>query len=136
MATIVERICKGELEAAIVYQSEQVIAFADHDPINFGHVLICPVKPYHSLPDLPDAVHHEIQRVAKCLYAAIDAKYSPAGISFIQNNGACNELDHYHLHIFPRFNDDQFGWTCSEIGIQSIDSLRESMQGLSVALSD
>ncbi|MEZ9895400.1 HIT family protein, partial [Vibrio lentus] len=37
---------------------------------------------------------------------------------------------HYHLHIFPRFEDDQFGWKSSELGIQSIDKLRESLENL------
>jgi histidine triad (HIT) family protein len=130
MATIVEQIVSREIEAVIIYESPNVIAFADHDPINFGHLLICPILPYESLIDLPELVHAEIQQVAKDLYARLVTKYEPDGISFIQNNGKCNELDHYHLHIFPRFDDDRFGWVSRNIGVQNIEVLRTSLAGL------
>lgn len=128
--TIVEKIVSRELEAVIVYESRNVIAFADHDPINFGHILICPTQPYESFIELPSDVHQEVNQVAKDLYLRIERKFKPDGISFIQNNGQFNELSHYHLHVFPRFEGDNFGWTSSEIGAQTIDKLRESLAGL------
>lgn len=130
MTTIVEQIVAREADAVIIYESSNVIAFADHDPINFGHILICPTYPYESFIDLPESVHNEIQRVAKDVYLRIAVKFNPDGISFIQNNGECNELNHYHLHIFPRFKGDQFGWTSNEIGVQNKEILRESLAGL------
>jgi len=125
--TIVEKIVAREIDAVIVYESEFVIAFADHDPINFGHILICPIQPYESFIDLPRVIHNEINDVAKDLFQRINDKFSPDGISFIQNNGRFNELSHYHLHIFPRFEDDQFGWKSSDLGMQNIEKLRESL---------
>ncbi|MGC3837139.1 HIT family protein [Moritella viscosa] len=125
--TIVEKIVAREIDAVIVYESEFVIAFANHDPINFGHILICPIQPYESFIDLPRVIHNEINDVAKDLFQRINDKFSPDGISFIQNNGRFNELSHYHLHIFPRFEDDQFGWKSSDLGMQNIEKLRESL---------
>ncbi|MEZ9432854.1 HIT family protein [Vibrio lentus] len=128
--TIVEKIVSREMEAVIVYESDNVIAFADHDPINFGHILICPTYPYTNYIDLPEDVLTEIQSVARQVYKRIQEAFKPDGISFLQNNGEFNELSHYHLHISPRFEDDQFGWKSSELGIQSIDKLRESLENL------
>ncbi|EGQ8006852.1 HIT family protein [Vibrio parahaemolyticus] len=128
--TIVEQIVNREIEAVIVYESSDVIAFADHDPINFGHILICPTYPYESYIELPDKVLTEIQSVARDLYQRIERTFEPDGISFIQNNGKFNELSHYHLHIFPRFNGDKFGWKSSEIGVQCIEKLRQSLARL------
>lgn len=128
--TIVEQISAREIDAVIVYESEHVIAFADCNPINFGHILICPVSPYQSFVELPKQVNDEINRVAKYLYQRIENAYQPDGISFMQNNGAFNELSHYHLHIFPRFHGDKFGWQSSDIGIQSVERLRESLARL------
>ncbi|SGZ06381.1 Diadenosine tetraphosphate hydrolase [Moritella viscosa] len=125
--TIVEKIVAREIDAVIVYESEFVIAFADHDPINFGHILICPIQPYESFIDLPRVIHNEINDVAKDLFQRINDKFSPDGISFIQNNGRFNELSHYHLHIFPRFEGDQFGWKSRDLGMQNIEKLRESL---------
>ncbi|MCF7364563.1 HIT family protein [Vibrio diazotrophicus] len=128
--TIVEQIVNREIEAVIIYESTDVIAFADHDPINLGHILICPTYPYESYIDVPENVLFEIHWVAKDLYKRIEDAFKPDGISFIQNNGKFNELSHYHLHIFPRFNDDQFGWQSRGLGVQSIDKLRESLARL------
>ncbi|MDB1126018.1 HIT family protein [Vibrio algarum] len=128
MATVVEQIVNREIDAVIVFESENVIAFADYDPINFGHILICPTFPYESFIELPKPIHDEIQEVARDLYSRIMEKFQPVGMSFIQNNGKCNELD--HLHIFPRYDDDQFGWKSSELGIQTIEQLKESLIGL------
>lgn len=128
--TIVEQIVSREIEAAIVYESENVIAFADHDPINFGHILICPTTPYESFLSLPVEVEVEINQVARNLYKRIEVAFKPDGISFIQNNGEFNELSHYHLHIFPRFKEDGFRWLSSELGIQSVEQLRESLAHL------
>ncbi|MBE4621243.1 HIT family protein [Vibrio navarrensis] len=128
--TIVEQIVSREIEAVIVYESSDVITFADHDPINFGHILICPTHPYESYIELPNRILSEIQSVAKELYQRIEQAFEPDGISFIQNNGKFNELSHYHLHIFPRFDGDQFGWKSGEIGVQSIEKLRQSLARL------
>ncbi|WP_462160586.1 HIT family protein [Pseudoalteromonas maricaloris] len=99
--TVVEQIVARNIEAVIVYESEQVIAFADHDPINFGHILICPKSPYETLLQVPESILAEIHRVARDLYVRIERKFSPDGITLVQNNGHFNELSHYHLHIFP-----------------------------------
>ncbi|MBL4799448.1 MAG: HIT family protein [Oleispira sp.] len=128
--TLIEQIVNRETDAAIVYESIEVIAFADHDPINFGHILIVPKKPYAFFPDLPEKVLSEINTVAKDFYQRIASKYNPDGISFIQNNGDFNDLGHYHLHIFPRFHDDKFGWTSSNLGVQTLDALRASLDDI------
>ena len=128
--TLVEQIVSREIDAVIVYESAKVIAFADHDPINFGHLLIAPTFPYENFIDVPEPVFAEINAVARSLYLRLDAKFSPDGISFIQNNGKFNELGHYHLHVFPRFDGDKFGWRSSQLGIQNINDLRQSLAGL------
>ena len=128
--TIVEKVVSREIEAVIVYESDNVIAFADHNPINFGHILICPTHPYANYIDLPEGVLTEIHSVARQVYRRIEEAFKPDGISFLQNNGEFNELSHYHLHIFPRFEGDLFGWQSSDLGIQSIEKLHESLKRL------
>lgn len=33
----------------------------------------------------------------------------------MQNGGVFNDIGHYHLHIFPRYKNDSFGWTLSNL---------------------
>ncbi|KJY97554.1 HIT family protein [Pseudoalteromonas piscicida] len=128
--TIVEQIVARNIEAVIVYESEQVIAFADHDPINFGHILICPKSPYETLLQVPESILAEVHRVARDLYVRIERKFSPDGITLVQNNGHFNELSHYHLHIFPRYKQDSFAFGRDELNIKPQEVLRTSLEGL------
>lgn len=32
----------------------------------------------------------------------------------MQNGGKFNDIGHYHLHIFPRYENDGFGWKYGE----------------------
>ncbi|EPN9502508.1 HIT family protein [Serratia marcescens] len=50
------RISQRIIPSCIVYETEKLICFLDHDPINTGHVLICPKKHYASITDLPDSL--------------------------------------------------------------------------------
>lgn len=134
--TLVEHIIAGDIPATIVYQSPAVIAFLDHDPINEGHILICPVAPICNFPDIPTDTMQEIYRVAKALYRRLETKYRPEGISFIQNNGACNELDHFHLHLFPRIAGDGFAWSSYGLGLQRPDQLTKHSEGLHLSLEE
>lgn len=49
--------------------------------------------------------------ISKKIVSALKEIYKPAGYSIMQNGGAFNDVGHYHLHIFPRYTDDGFGWT-------------------------
>ena len=49
--------------------------------------------------------------VSKKIVRAIKAIYNPNGYSIMQNGGKFNDVGHYHLHIFPRYENDGFGWT-------------------------
>ena len=93
-------------------------------------ISIVPTFPFENFIDVPERVFAEINAVARSLYLRLDAKFSPDGISFIQNNGKFNDLGHYHLHVFPRFDCDKFGWRSSQLGIQNINDLRQSLAGL------
>ena len=32
----------------------------------------------------------------------------------MQNGGEFNDIGHFHLHIFPRYQNDGFGWISNE----------------------
>ena len=37
--------------------------------------------------------------------------YHPYGYIIMQNGGEFNDVGHYHMHIFPGYVGDGFGWT-------------------------
>ena len=105
---------KNNISTEFVYEDDQVMAFLDFDPINEGHVLLVPKEHYLDVDEMPDELLSHLMLVSKKIAKAIKETYSPDGYSIMQNGGEFNDIGHYHLHIFPRFKGDGFGWTTGE----------------------
>lgn len=103
-------IASGQSPAHIIHQNDRIICFLDHAPINPGHILICPREHLADLTDLPDDLLVEIATTAKAMARLLKDKRGCDGVSLLQNNGAFNDLGHFHLHVFPRHVGDGFGW--------------------------
>ena len=127
MSCIFCDIAEHRMSANIVYEDETVIAFLDSAPINEGHVLVVPKKHFTDVDEMPDELVSHIMCTAKKMVKTIKKVYSPDGYSIMQNGGGFNDIGHFHLHIFPRYKGDGFGWTesgteaeCSEIAAEKI----------------
>lgn len=102
---------KENLSAGIVYEDEYVMAFMDIEPINEGHVLLITKEHYLDVDEIPDELLAHLMSVSKKIVAALKKTYHADGYSIMQNGGKFNDIGHYHLHIFPRYENDGFGWT-------------------------
>ncbi len=96
------RIITGELDASIVLDTPEAVAFLDHRPLFPGHTLVVPRDHVATLPDLPAAevgpFFLAVQRVAAVLPDAVDA----AGTFVAANNVVSQSLPHLHVHVVPR----------------------------------
>ena len=113
------KIANKEIESNIVYESNNIIAFLDIDPINEGHILIVPKEHYIDIEELPTDILNEIMELSQRIVKALKGTYKPDGYSIMQNGGKFNEIGHFHLHIFPRYQNDGFGWMCNENKIEN-----------------
>lgn len=107
------KIIKKELDTDIVYETERNIVFLDYAPINEGHVLICPKLHADSIVDMPAETLAEICELIKKIVKVYEKEYGAKGYSVMQNGGECCEYGHFHVHVFPRYSEDGFGWTDS-----------------------
>ena len=103
---------KEKIITDIVYEDALVIAFMDMEPINEGHVLLVPKQHYLEADEIPDELLAHLVIVSKKIVRALKEIYHPGGYSIMQNGGEFNDVGHYHMHIFPRYEGDGFGWTC------------------------
>jgi len=111
--TIFDEILKDEKPADFVYRDELVSAFMDIQPITEGHVLVIPNKKAASLEELEPTVGERIFSVAqKVAQAIIKSNLNSEGINFFLADGqaAGQTVFHIHLHVFPRYQGDGFGW--------------------------
>jgi len=104
------KFAKHEIEPAIVFENENVIAFLDNNPAGqlVGHTLVLPKKHYETLDLIPDTTLGEIIKVIKILVPAIRTVSGAEGVNIIQNNGkvAGQAIPHAHFHIIPRKSKD------------------------------
>ncbi|MDD3339883.1 MAG: HIT family protein [Lachnospiraceae bacterium] len=107
------KIGRHQTNAIIVYEDNTVISFLDSEPINEGHILIIPKEHYLDADEMPIELLVHITEISQKIIKAIKIVYNPNGYSIMQNGGIFNDIGHYHLHIFPRYENDEFGWTYS-----------------------
>ncbi len=94
----------------VVWQDDTVTAFVNASwwTANPGHVLVVPNGHYENVYDIPDDVLAAVQIAGKRMALALKAAYGCEGTSFRQHNepAGYQEVWHYHLHVFPRYHDD------------------------------
>lgn len=122
---------KEKIATGFVYEDDLVMAFMDMDPINEGHVLLVPKLHYLDADEMPDELLAHLMIVSKKILVAIKKVYNPDGYSIMQNGGEFNDVGHYHLHIFPRYKGDGFGWKygCEEknVTMEIAEAIRKAM---------
>ena len=105
-------------ESDIIYKSTDITAFiaSRQWPNNHGHVLIIPNDHYENIYSLPTALATAIHCASKYIALAMKKAYNCSGISLRQHNEPSGNQDvwHYHLHLFPRYPDDQLYALSSE----------------------
>jgi histidine triad (HIT) family protein len=100
------KFVKKEIEPAIVYEDEHVIAFLDINPAGIleGHTLVLPKKHAKDIFEVEEKELCEIIKAVKKISAAVKEISGAEGINIIQNNGkaAGQAMEHIHFHIIPR----------------------------------
>ncbi|MDP3993082.1 MAG: HIT family protein [bacterium] len=96
----------------IVYQDDLVTVFIGSFFVanNPGHPIIVPNKHYENLYDLPDPEAHQIISISRLIAKALKMSHSCDGVMIQQNNepASSQHAFHYHMHIFPRYDGDDF----------------------------
>ncbi|MFF4876778.1 HIT family protein [Micromonospora sp. NPDC000668] len=104
-------IVRGELEASLVHQDDEIIAFMDLHPVTPGHLLVVPRLHAVGLEDLPEDVGGRMWTQAHRLARALRrSTLRCEGVNMFLADGkaAFQEIFHVHLHVFPRFAGDTF----------------------------
>ena len=108
------KIINKQSQSHIVYENDKLITFLDVEPIHEGHVLIVPKQHVDAIDKLSDDTLIEIVCVAKKMVTILGEVYGNEGYSIMQNGGRFCDFGHAHFHVFPRYDNDGFGWTYPE----------------------
>ncbi|MEG0385223.1 MAG: HIT family protein [Solibacillus sp.] len=92
----------------VIYEDEFVCCFLDHDPFNEGHVLILPKQHGRFIEELDENTALALMKSAKIISKAINQLFKPDGMTICQNGGIFDELTHFHMHVVPRYESQDF----------------------------
>jgi histidine triad (HIT) family protein len=99
-------------QSHIIYKDDYITAFVSSHwwPNNPGHVIIIPNEHYENLYDIPLDILPKVHAFAKEVAIAFKNVYKCDGISIQQHNEPAGNQDvwHFHLHVFPRYANDNF----------------------------
>lgn len=96
---------------ATVYREKGIVAFMDANPaIKRGHVLVVPVKHYSYLTDMSNEEFSELMLVVKKVAEAVKRTYDTDSvkIEIFDGQGTGGTVNHLHIHIIPRYENDEF----------------------------
>ncbi|MET9328307.1 HIT family protein [Tsukamurella sp. NPDC003166] len=103
-------IVAGEAPAAVVAETDDLLAVLDVRPVSTGHTLVVPKAHAARLAELDGALGERMfalgHRLAR---AAREGGLGADGVNLVVNDGraAFQTVDHVHLHVIPRFAGDK-----------------------------
>ena len=85
----------------------------DLGPASKGHALILPKEHYANIYEIPDELASKAIILAKKMAGIMTRALNCDGFNIVQNNGepAGQTVFHFHVHLIPRYEDDQVGLT-------------------------
>ena len=104
------KIINKQIPSSVVYEDDGVIAFLDISQATKGHTLVLSKKHYSNLLEIDEEVLAKIIKVAKTIASSMVKSLGAQGFNLVNN---CNEVAgqsvmHFHLHIIPRYNHEEF----------------------------
>ncbi|MCL1989842.1 MAG: HIT family protein [Defluviitaleaceae bacterium] len=105
------KIIAREIPGHIVYEDEHVLAFLDISQTTEGHTLIIPKKHRVDVFEMDAPKMEQVFAVVPKIATALKKTFNCRGINMVNNNGeaAGQTVFHYHVHLIPRYEKDQFG---------------------------
>ncbi len=99
-------IATGDVEADVVLDESDFVAFLDRRPVFKGHTLLVPREHIVTLPDLPAALRGGFLEAAQRLATAMVEGLGAQGSFVAINNVVSQSVAHLHCHVVPRTKGD------------------------------
>ena len=117
------KIIKGELPSKTVYEDDLIKVIMNINPATDGHLLVLPKEHYTNIMDINDQVlMHSIKTIRENLYSNLKEALGCEGLTIAENNDLGQEIKHFHLHLIPRYKDDNIEFPIAN-DIKEVDEI-------------
>lgn len=102
------KIANGEIPSRTLYEDDDFRVIMDLAPATKGHSLILPKNHYKNVYEIADDTAAKVLPLAKKMATLMTEKLGADGFNIVQNNNevAGQTVFHFHVHLIPRYNDD------------------------------
>ena len=109
-------IIKGNIPCYKVYEDDIAIAFLDISQATYGHTLVLPKKHVANIFELDSKTAEHLFSVVATLSKKICKATGTNNVNILNNNGkiAGQSIDHFHIHILPRYENDNLSIVVQE----------------------
>jgi histidine triad (HIT) family protein len=101
------QIIQGQIPSYKIFEDEQIIVILDIHPSTNGDSLVIPKEHYENIMDMPEPLLNHINHITKEIYLLFQQKLQCDGLTICQNNDYGQDIKHYHLHLTPRYKNDE-----------------------------
>lgn len=118
------KIIKGELPSRTVYEDELIKVIMNINPATDGHLLVLPKEHYVNIMDIDEKVLNHTYRIIKDkLYSELKEKLNCEGLTIANNNELGQEIKHFHIHLIPRYKDDNADFNYDKTKVSDLDEI-------------
>lgn len=121
------KIIEGAIPSKTIYQDEFVRVFLDVNPNTNGHCLIVPKKHVVTVNDMDKELISHILGVEKKIYNLLKEKLNIEGLTIVQNNDFGQEVKHYHVHLIPRYQNDNWNIQFNQTSLKSTEEIYKTI---------
>lgn len=125
------KIANGEIPSRTLYEDEDFRVIMDMAPATKGHSLIMPKSHYKNIYEIADDTAAKVFPLAKKMAALMTEKLGADGFNIVQNNNevAGQTVFHFHVHLIPRYNDDNQSLVMKpqEVTDAQLDEIRDTI---------
>lgn len=102
------KIINNEIPSYKVYEDDNFLAFLDISQATIGHTLVIPKNHYSNILDMDPK--SDIFRILTLVTKKLSKALGITDFNIINNCGelAGQTVHHFHFHIVPRYNNDNF----------------------------
>lgn len=123
-------INEGKIPSKKIYEDDKVIAILDISQATYGHTLVIPKEHYEDIFSMPLDLYLHLQEVVYKLAKEITTKLNASSCNILNNNGelAGQTVKHFHVHILPRYENDDLKITFTDHGNKvDLDELKNKL---------
>lgn len=123
------KIVKGEIPSRTVYEDDKIKIIMNINPATNGHLLVIPKEHMINIFDTSDEIIiHSIKLIREKIYPLLKEKLNCEGLTIAQNNELGQEIKHYHIHLIPRYPEDNADFNYDKTKLNDLEEIFEKLQ--------